>query len=82
MIQAYRRFGHLKARIDPLNLRNLAVVDLEPEAFGFTESHMDKLFASGIASFDCAADSARMRPMAGKCLLWPDRLLSSCILRI
>jgi 2-oxoglutarate dehydrogenase E1 component len=46
MIQAYRRFGHLKARIDPLNLRNLAVVDLEPEAFGFTESHMDKLFAS------------------------------------
>src|SRR6266850_1453647 len=46
MIQAYRRFGHLKARIDPLNLRNLSVVDLEPEAFGFTESHMDKLFAS------------------------------------
>ncbi len=46
MIQAYRRFGHLKARIDPLNLRNLAVVDLEPEAFGFTESHMNKLFAS------------------------------------
>ena len=46
MIQAYRTFGHLKARIDPLNLRNLAVVDLEPEAFGFTESHMDKLFAS------------------------------------
>jgi 2-oxoglutarate dehydrogenase E1 component len=46
MIQAYRRLGHLKARIDPLNLRNLAVVDLEPEAFGFTESHMDKLFAS------------------------------------
>ena len=46
MIHAYRTFGHLKARIDPLNLRNLAVVDLEPEAFGFTESHMDKLFAS------------------------------------
>jgi 2-oxoglutarate dehydrogenase E1 component len=46
MIQAYRTFGHLKARIDPLNLRNLSVVDLEPEAFGFTESHMDKLFAS------------------------------------
>ena len=46
MIQAYRTFGHLKARIDPLNLRNLAVVDLEPEAFGFTESHMNKLFAS------------------------------------
>ena len=46
MIQAYRTFGHLKARIDPLNLRDLAVVDLEPEAFGFTASHMDKLFAS------------------------------------
>ncbi len=46
MIQAYRTFGHLKAHIDPLNLRNLAVVDLDPEGFGFTESHRDKLFAS------------------------------------
>src|SRR4030095_2731789 len=33
MIQAYRTFGHLKARTDPLNLRNLAVVDLEPASF-------------------------------------------------
>ncbi len=46
MVEAYRTFGHLKARIDPLELRDLAVVDLEPEAFGFTESHMNKLFAS------------------------------------
>ena len=46
MIQAYRTFGHLKARIDPLDLRNIAVVDLQPETFGFTESHMNKLFAS------------------------------------
>jgi len=46
MVEAYRTFGHLKARIDPLELRDLEVVDLLPDAFGFTESHMNKLFAS------------------------------------
>src|SRR5690242_20475062 len=49
IIQAYRAYGHLNARIDPLghlNLRKQVEVNLEPEAFGFTESHMDKLFAS------------------------------------
>jgi 2-oxoglutarate dehydrogenase E1 component len=45
MIRIYRACGHLKARIDPLNLRNLAPPDLDPEFFGFTEAHMDKLFA-------------------------------------
>ena len=46
MIRAYRALGHLKARVDPLNLRNLTEARLEPEFFGFTDSHMDKLFAS------------------------------------
>src|SRR5919197_6404298 len=46
MVRAYRALGHLKARIDPLNLRNLNLARLEPEWFGFTDSHMDKLFAS------------------------------------
>ncbi len=49
IIQAYRAYGHLQARIDPLsrlNLRRQVEVNLDPEAFGFTASHMDKLFAS------------------------------------
>ena len=36
----------MKARIDPLNLRNTTAIDLRPEAFGFSESYTDKLFAS------------------------------------
>jgi 2-oxoglutarate dehydrogenase E1 component len=46
MVRAYRALGHLKARVDPLNLRNLNLARLKPDWFGFTESHMDKLFAS------------------------------------
>src|SRR5919108_569684 len=37
MIRIYRACGHLKARIDPLNLRNVAQPDLDPQFFGFTE---------------------------------------------
>jgi 2-oxoglutarate dehydrogenase E1 component len=49
LIHAYRSYGHLKARLDPLARVNhlpYADVNLQPEMFGFTESHMDKLLAS------------------------------------
>ena len=49
LIHSYRAYGHLRAQIDPLNrlnLPNVAPVSLAPEVFGFTDAHMDKLFAS------------------------------------
>ncbi|MGH7874805.1 MAG: thiamine pyrophosphate-dependent enzyme, partial [Candidatus Binatia bacterium] len=46
MIEAYRTFGHRKARIDPLNLRNITVAALEPEAYGFAAAHLSKLVVS------------------------------------
>jgi 2-oxoglutarate dehydrogenase E1 component len=46
LIRAYRTFGHLRARLDPLNLRDLSQAKLEPKFFGFTELHIDKLVAS------------------------------------
>jgi len=49
LIHSYRAYGHLRAQIDPLkrlSLPNVAPVNLAPEVFGFTDAHMDKLFAS------------------------------------
>ncbi|HVO92418.1 MAG TPA: hypothetical protein VMT22_06225 [Terriglobales bacterium] len=46
LIEAYRTFGHLKAHIDPLDLRNLAAPALDADGFGFTAAHMDKLVVS------------------------------------
>ncbi|MGH7826297.1 MAG: 2-oxoglutarate dehydrogenase E1 component [Candidatus Binatia bacterium] len=44
MIHAYRTFGHRVARIDPLNLRKEHITELDPEFFGFTGVHIEKLF--------------------------------------
>ena len=52
VIRAYRSFGHLRARLDPLNLRNLSQAKLEPAFFGLTESHMDKLVVSEAMRLD------------------------------
>lgn len=47
MIGAYRTLGHLKARIDPLNLQVHSTVSaLQPEAYGFSEAHLNKLVVS------------------------------------
>src|ERR1044072_6928648 len=54
---SYRAYGHLRAQIDPLerlNLPNVAPVNLAPEVFGFTDAHMDKLFASESIHFSGA----------------------------
>jgi 2-oxoglutarate dehydrogenase E1 component len=51
MIQAYRSYGHLNARVDPLNRRKPSDMSLDPEAFGFVDSHMDKLLASEAIRF-------------------------------
>jgi 2-oxoglutarate dehydrogenase E1 component len=52
MIRVYRACGHLKARIDPLALRNLASTELAPESFGFSTAHSDMLFASDAMALD------------------------------
>ena len=49
LIHSYRAYGHLRAQIDPLkclSLPNVATVNLASEVFGFTDAHMDKLFAT------------------------------------
>jgi len=48
LIQAYRIFGHVKADIDPIHLRQVpAVSDLDPASLGLTEVDMDLVFNTG-----------------------------------
>ena len=43
LIRAHRIIGHLKADLDPLNMRNPGPMpELEPSTYGFSESDMDR----------------------------------------
>ncbi len=48
LIHAYRLLGHLRAQVDPINLRGMPVVpDLEPQFHGLAEADLDITFNTG-----------------------------------
>jgi 2-oxoglutarate dehydrogenase E1 component len=49
LIRAYQVSGHMKARLDPLNLDIRAVpAELDPASYGSSAADMDKEFAVGV----------------------------------
>ena len=60
LINAYRLSGHLKARLDPLNLKpQTNVTDLELRFHGLTEADLDTRFQTGDLSFGKSEASLR-----------------------
>ena len=47
LIQAYRDLGHFLARLDPLSEARATHPQLELEAFGLDESHLERIFHAG-----------------------------------
>jgi 2-oxoglutarate dehydrogenase E1 component len=56
MIRAYRIRGHLKAKLDPLDLENgKSHPELMPETYGFTEADMDRpIFIDNVLGLETA----------------------------
>ncbi|MGZ3741429.1 MAG: 2-oxoglutarate dehydrogenase E1 component [Bdellovibrionota bacterium] len=49
LIRAYRNYGHMKAKLDPLGLRNRTFPDLELRAHGLEEKDLEATFEIGSA---------------------------------
>ena len=47
LIQAYRDYGHLKAQLDPLNLRDGRPLFFDFKSFNLSESDASKVFSVG-----------------------------------
>lgn len=47
LIRAYRHFGHLKAKLDPLGLQQRSFPELELRAHGLEEKDLGSVFAAG-----------------------------------
>lgn len=49
LIRAYQVSGHMKARLDPLNLDiRTPPAELDPQSYGFSAADMDREFAVGV----------------------------------
>ncbi|MGE3262839.1 MAG: 2-oxoglutarate dehydrogenase E1 component [Bacteriovoracia bacterium] len=47
LIRAYRKFGHMKAKLDPLELRNRSFPELELSMFGLDQKDLESSFEIG-----------------------------------
>lgn len=49
LVRAYQVSGHMKCKLDPLNLDTKAApAELDPGSYGFSESDMDREFNVGV----------------------------------
>lgn len=69
LIRAYQVSGHMKSRLDPLNLDiRAAPAELEPASYGFSAADLDKEFVVGVETMTGILGSGN-QPMTLKSII-------------